>query len=70
MHIKIAFDDGSGATRLESSEGLAGRHARIRQLMNRRLTHRTMPTQDFPGFSVLGESQATRTLPVVGRLGA
>src|SRR5260370_42670081 len=28
MHIKIAFDDGSGATRLESSEQLAGRHAR------------------------------------------
>jgi hypothetical protein len=37
---------------------------------NRQLTHRTVRTQNFPDFGVLGGLRATRTLPVVGRSGA
>src|SRR6266567_525570 len=34
-------------------------------VLNRQLTHRTVRTQDFPDFWVLGGLRATRTLPVV-----
>src|SRR5258708_1528343 len=40
-----------------------------RMMPNRQLTHRTVQTQDFPDFWVLGGLRATRTLPVVGRSG-
>jgi hypothetical protein len=39
-------------------------------LLNRQLTHRTVRTQDFLDFWVLGGLRANRTLLVVGRSAA